>query len=688
MAGDRQRLDDGGGWGRFNRRTDVSAGMLETITKYRYKLWPDKIFGELLQKRWMENSVTVIVLIITIAFFSERVQNFISVANLSNSLREASELGFVVMGMSLVLIVGGIDLSVGSMFGLCNLIALYCVHVLALPIAAAITITLLSGAVLGAVNGVLVGYMRMRAFLTTMVTLILYKAIFDLLAYRWSVAISSVVPDSDAWDFVGSGAFLSIPTVVWVFAIVAIASHIFLTRLRAGWHVMAVGGNRRSSYNLGLKVNAVVAGSYCASGVFTAISAVFYAARLASAGADTGKGMEIIVLTAAILGGIRLGGGKGSVAKVVLGTLIVFLLTNGLLRLAVPAGQSRLILAGVLLFAATVDIRWSKNRHKAVQELYVSPSYLALPPAPPTAAGLDSNYAVNHKLRTVEVIGLGMVESPEDVILDDDDNLYCGSRHGEIIRFFAPDYKRMEVYAHIGGQPLGLAFDGHNNLYACVGGMGLYRVTPDAPSGESRPTKRTARCCRSSTTAAYASPTTSTSRPTAASSSPRRPCATRCTNGRPTRSRGAATAVSFATILSSRRRRPSCAILSSRTASRWPATDSRFSSRRAWACSIKRYWFDGPKKGDVETVIDSLPGYPDNINRASDGNYWLALARHAQPAVRPCNAQCRAFGAGCRSNCRATNGSPRTSTPAASSNSTRTAKCSTRFGISAASTTR
>ena len=155
--------------------------MFETLIKYRYRLWPDKIFGELLQKRWMENSVTVAVLVAVLLFFTREIKNFTALSNISDMLREASELGFVVLGMSLVLIVGGIDLSVGSMFGLCNLIALYCVHVLALPVPVAIAITVAVGAALGAVNGALIGFMRMRAFLTTMVTLILYKAVFDLL---------------------------------------------------------------------------------------------------------------------------------------------------------------------------------------------------------------------------------------------------------------------------------------------------------------------------------------------------------------------------------------------------------------------------------------------------------------------------------------------------------------------------
>ncbi|MGD0639938.1 MAG: SMP-30/gluconolactonase/LRE family protein [Roseiarcus sp.] len=605
--------------------------MFETLTKYRYKLWPDKVFGELLQKRWMENSVTVIVLVLTVLFFTQRINNFTSLANVSDTLREASELGFVVLGMSMVLIVGGIDLSVGSMFGLCNLIALYCVHVLALPIPVAIILTLLAGAALGAVNGLLVGYMRMRAFLTTMVTLILYKAVFDLLGYRWSVAISSVVPDSDAWDFIGSGSPLGVPTVTWVFAIIAVCGHVFITRLRSGWHVMAVGGNRRSSYNLGLKVNRVIASSYCVSGLFTAISAVFYAARLASPGADTGKGMEIIVLTSAILGGIRLGGGKGSVAKAVLGTTIVFLISNGLLRLAAPAGEGRIILAGILLLAATIDIRWAKNRHKAVEEFYVSPSYLALPPSPPTDLDSGSPYAVNDKLRKVEIIGLGMVESPEDVILDEEDNLYCGSRHGEIIRFFAPDHKRMEVYAHIGGQPLGLAFDGHKNLYACVGGMGLYRVTPERVV--EKVTDETNRSMFS---------VVDDSRLRLADDLDIAP------DGR--------IFFSEATIRYEMHEWPTDA-LEGRGNGRIICYDPRTKKTttvlrdlvfpngialasdrqsiifaQSWACCVKRYWFDGPKKGDVETVIDSLPGYPDNINRASDGNYWLALLGMRSPS--------------------------------------------------------
>lgn len=605
--------------------------MANTYTKLRYKYWPDHIFGELLQKQWMETVVPLLVLVLTALYFSSRIDNFISISNLADTLRQASELGFVVLGMSLVLIVGGIDLSVGSVFAICNLAVLYCMNVLQLPVGVTIVVGLLLGALLGGINGILIGYMRMRAFLTTMVTLIVFQAVHLMLNFKVAVAISSALPDSDLWDFIGSGSILSIPFVVWVFAVVAVASHIFLTRLRAGWRVMAVGGNRRSAYNVGLPVNRIVALSYVASGVFVAISAIFYASRLASAGADTGKGMEITVLTAAVLGGIRLGGGKGSVTKAVLGTLIILLITNGLLRLAVPAGASRVILATILLLAAALDIRWFKNRHKAVEEFYVSPAYLELPQLAPDATGPASAYASNDRLRHVETIGLGQVEAPEDVILDEEDNLYCGSRHGEIIRFFAPDYKRHEIYARIGGQPLGMTFDSGKNLYVCVGGMGLYRVTADRKV--EKVTDETNRSWLS---------VVDDSRLRLADDLDIAP------DGRiffseatvryemhewPTDSlegRGNGRIICYdprtnktATVLRNLIFPNGVVIASDRQSILFA---------ESWNCSIKRFWFDGPRAGQVEFVIRDLPGYPDNINRASDGNYWLALMGMRCPA--------------------------------------------------------
>ena len=458
--------------------------MRETLIRLRYRYWPDHLLGEILSKRWTETAIPVIVLLIVGFALSRAIDDFLSPSSLADTARQAGEIGFIVLGMALVVIVGGIDLSVGSMFALTDFCALYTLDVLGWPVVAVIVATMVCGALLGAVNGLLIGYLRLRAFITTLITLIIYRSAFDLLIQRYSNQIAAAFPDFPSWNFIGGGDVFGVPSVALVYIAVAIFGHVFLTRLRPGWHITAIGGSRRSAYNSGIPVRRTIALCYVACGVLTAIGALFFAARLGTVGGDIGVGLEVIVLTATVLGGITLGGGKGSVAKSLVGTLIVLLITNGLTTMNARGGVNRMALAGILLVAAMIDIRWQKNRTRIISKVYVSPTYHDLPPPPTTEIGKGGPFEQNDKLRDVTLIGLGRIEAPEDVILDRNDNLYAGSRHGDIIRFFAPDYQRMEVFAHIGGQPLGMAFDRKDNLYVCIGGMGLYRITPDGTGRE------------------------------------------------------------------------------------------------------------------------------------------------------------------------------------------------------------
>ena len=289
---------------------------------------------------------------------------------------------------------------------------------------------------LGAVNGVLIGYLRLRAFITTLITLIIYRSAYDLLLFDNSNKIAAAFPDFPSWNFLGGGGVAGVPSVVLVYLVVAVFGHVFLTRLRPGWHVTAIGGSRRSAYNSGIPVRRTIALCYTASGALTAIGALFFAARLGTVGGDVGVGLEVTVLTATVLGGISLGGGKGSVTKALVGTLIVLFVINGLTTLSVSGGVNRMVLAAVLLVAATIDIRWLKNRTRIISKVYVSPTFHGLAPAISTKPG-SGPFAQNDKLRDVSLIGLGRIEAPEDVILDRNDNLYAGSRHGDIIRFIA-----------------------------------------------------------------------------------------------------------------------------------------------------------------------------------------------------------------------------------------------------------
>ena len=391
----------------------AGAGAAETwperLTRWRYKYWPDHWVGEILSKRWTETAIPVLLLLLVVIASGRLIPNFYSATVLADTLRQAGEIGFVVLGLALVMIVGGIDLSVGSIFALTNFCALMLMHVLKWPVAAAVAGTLVCGALLGAVNGILVGYLRLRAFLTTLITLIIFRAVYEILSLEYSVQIAGNLPDSEAWDFLGSGTFWGLPTSAWVFAAVAIAGHLMLTRLRLGWHIMAIGGSRRSAYNAGIAVRRTVALCYVIGGVLTAIAGCFFASRLATAGADIGVGMEVLVLTAAVLGGISLGGGRGSVTKALVGTLIVLLITNGLTSLSAPGGVNRMVLASILVLAAMIDVRWLKNRHRIISKVYVSPAYQALQPLQECSHETTGPYRLNNKLREVTLIGVGQI---------------------------------------------------------------------------------------------------------------------------------------------------------------------------------------------------------------------------------------------------------------------------------------
>lgn len=603
----------------------------EQYRKWRYRLIPDHVAGEVLAKDWIDTAIPFVILAITLAVFGSLIHGLVTSRGLLGLAPQFGELLLVTLAMTLVVLAGGIDLSIGSVFALSNFTTLALFNMLGWPILAVISIALAVGALVGLVNGVLVGFLRLRAFLTTLVTLIIVRSFVDMEILTYAVKVARPKFRSVAWDFISFKSVLGLPVALLVAISVAVAVHILLSRLRLGWHIRAVGGSRRSAYNSGINVRATVATTYVMSGVLSAAAGVFYAARLNAAGSDTGVGLEVLALTAAVVGGTSLGGGRGSALKATLGAIIVLIVSNSLIRLSLPTGGTSFVLGVVLLAAVAVDVKWLKNRSKLLSRVYVSPTYLSLPTCPSTSESARSPYALNDKLRDVELIGLGRIEGPEDPILDSQGRLYSGTRHGDIVRFSGPNFTQQEIFAHVGGHPLGMAFDREENLICCIAGMGLYNISPDRQIAKL--TDQTNRSWFSVIDDARMRladdlDIANDGRIFFSEATVRFDMSEWMVDALEARGNGR--------IICYDPRNGSTRTIIPKL--RFPngicmARDGEsFFFCETWGCSVSRYWFAGPKAGRRQTVIADLPGYPDNINRASDGGYWLALVGLRTPA--------------------------------------------------------
>ena len=331
-------------------------------------------------------------------------------------MRLYAEFGFVALAMAFCLITGGIDLSVGAIFALCNFAALFFLYVLEWPIWAVVAATLVVGAAVGSLNGLLIGYLKARPFLTTLVTLIILRATVNILNEKYARSSPPIRWTAMSGTFFGEGFVLGIPINAATLFAVLIVGHVFLSRSRYGWHLTAIGANRKAARHAGIRVERMLLATYALSGLLCAIAGVFYAARQNSTDSTTGVGWEFQALTAVVLGGVSLAGGKGTVWRAMIGGVIVFMLTNGLVRMGIPGYISSAFVGVILLAAVGIDVKWSKNRGKAAQKIYVNPTRVNLAAAPDLKRGSATPFAQNDKLINAEAIGLDQVEGPEDVI--------------------------------------------------------------------------------------------------------------------------------------------------------------------------------------------------------------------------------------------------------------------------------
>jgi ribose transport system permease protein len=598
------------------------------------RLWhrnsPQLFLGELLEKRWMEPIIPFTLTIVVFLVFALTIHHYTSFGNLQQLMMNFAEQGMVAIAMAFSVLSGGIDLSVGSVFAMSNFLALYFYLILGLPLPVMILLVIAFGALMGAINGGMIAYGKTRPFLTTLVVLIILRGVYNKATAAFTDDLASINSDSSVWDFMGSGTILGIPTNMAVLIVVAIAAHFYLTRVRPGVHIMAVGSSRKAARHAGVNVKRALFSAYVISGSMASLGGIFYAARQNSSGNDTGVGWEINALAAVVLGGISLAGGRGTIARAMMGAAIIFMLISGLVQSGSSGNLTTAIIGIILLVAIGFNVKWVKNKGKVLQKVYVVPSWVDFEPPPSIARGSGTVFAENDRLKDVEAIALNKIEGPEDIILDRQDNLYTVNRNGSIIRFFAPDYSVREEFARIGGRPLGLAFDREQNLLVCIAGMGVYGVKPDRTIFKVTDRTTRTRTRLKDDSRLYLADDLDVApdgKIYFSEATTRYELADWALDGFEGRGNGRLICHDpksgvTRTILKNLTFPNGVCVAHDGKSILWAST---------WLCQVHRYWIEGEKAGRSELLIDNLPGYCDNINRSSDGKYWLAFVGLRSP---------------------------------------------------------
>ncbi|HGS4432334.1 TPA: ribose ABC transporter permease [Vibrio cholerae] len=312
---------------------------------------------KLLSKEWLIEQKSLIALLFLVVVVSFLNPNFFTVDNLLNILRQTSVNAIIAVGMTLVILTAGIDLSVGSVLALCGAFAATLVA-MEVPVLVAVPTALLAGAALGAISGIIIAKGKVQAFIATLVTMTLLRGV--TMVYTDGRPISTGFTDTaDTFAWFGTGYALGIPVPVWLMVVVFAGVWYLLNHTRFGRYVYAVGGNESATRLSGINVDRVKIGVYAICGLLAALAGIIVTSRLSSAQPTAGMGYELDAIAAVVLGGTSLMGGKGRIMGTLIGALIIGFLNNALNLLDVSSYYQMIAKAVVILLAVLVD---NKNK--------------------------------------------------------------------------------------------------------------------------------------------------------------------------------------------------------------------------------------------------------------------------------------------------------------------------------------
>lgn len=298
------------------------------------------------------------VLILLFLFFSIASPSFINANNLINVVRQISMLGIASVGMTFALLVGGIDLSIGSQM---SMVAVICSIMMTKgninPCIASILCIILTSAV-GFFNGIIISKIKMPPLIVTLSTMIIIEGV--------AFIISKGIPIfgfPQGFSVLGQGYIGIIPIPVIIMIVILIIGAVILNKTYIGRYFYSIGGNEEASRLSGIDVDKIKCLAYTLSGLFAGISGVILLSRTNSGQPTMGKGFEFDVLTAVVLGGVSVNGGVGKISNVISGILIIGVLNNGLVLMGMNTYVQSVIKGIVLLIAVAFDfIQRSKKK--------------------------------------------------------------------------------------------------------------------------------------------------------------------------------------------------------------------------------------------------------------------------------------------------------------------------------------
>ena len=291
--------------------------------------------------------VPLAVLIILLAIFTD---TFLTADNLVGVLRQAAVYAIMAVGMTFVIITGGIDLTQGSLLAFCCVTAGYTINGTN-NIVLGIIIAVISGTAVGLLNGIVIAYVKIPPFIMTLGGLYAYRGLTLMLTKSTQISVPN-----EAFRVIGTGYFLGIPIPVYIFIVVGIIAHIFLTRTATGRYIFAIGSNVDTARLSGVRVEKTYIIAYMLSGFCIGIASVVYLARLGAAQPTAGQSYEMEAVAATVIGGTSIAGGEGGIIGTLIGAVIIAIIRNGLVLIGVGSYWTQIVVGLIIIGAVSLDV--------------------------------------------------------------------------------------------------------------------------------------------------------------------------------------------------------------------------------------------------------------------------------------------------------------------------------------------